>query len=110
MNLRVRRIWRFLCPKRVEVARWPNEAATTGACRLVRRDPAPDQEVHMGLLDRLLGRGKKAAGDLVNDPGLRREGTHQEREGVAEDRAEDYEDRARAERERAAEHRVERTD
>jgi uncharacterized protein YjbJ (UPF0337 family) len=64
----------------------------------------------MGLLDRLLGRGKKAAGDLVDDPGLRREGAHQEREGIAEERADDYEERARAERERAAEHRVERTD
>jgi uncharacterized protein YjbJ (UPF0337 family) len=64
----------------------------------------------MGLLDRLLGRGKKAAGDVVDDPGLRREGIHQEREGMAEDRADDYEERAREERERAAEHRVERTD
>ena len=64
----------------------------------------------MGLLDRLLGRGKKAAGDLLDDRGLRREGTHQEREGVAEDRADSFEDRAREERERAAEHRVERTD
>jgi uncharacterized protein YjbJ (UPF0337 family) len=64
----------------------------------------------MGLLDRLLGRGKKAAGDLLDDRELRREGTHQEREGVAEDRADSFEDRAREERERAAEHRVERTD
>jgi uncharacterized protein YjbJ (UPF0337 family) len=64
----------------------------------------------MGLLDRLLGRGKKAAGDLVDDPELRREGVHQEREGLAEDRAEHHEERAREERERAAEHRVERTD
>lgn len=62
----------------------------------------------MGLLDRLLGRGKKAAGDLMDDPKLRREGAHQEREGVAEDRADDLEDRAQEERERAAEHRAER--
>lgn len=63
----------------------------------------------MGFLDRLLGRGKKAAGDLANDPSLRREGSHQEREGVAEDRAAKAEDTAQAERERAAEHRAERT-
>jgi uncharacterized protein YjbJ (UPF0337 family) len=64
----------------------------------------------MGLLDRLLGRGKKAAGDLVNDRELRREGAHQEREGAAEDRAEAFEEQARKERDRAAEHRVERSD
>jgi uncharacterized protein YjbJ (UPF0337 family) len=64
----------------------------------------------MGLLDRLLGRGKKAAGDMIDDPELRREGAHQEREGVAEERAETFEERAQEERERAAEHRVERTD
>ena len=64
----------------------------------------------MGLLDRLLGRGKKAAGDVINDAELRREGAHQEREGVAEDRAERFEDQAQAEREAAAEHRAERTD
>jgi uncharacterized protein YjbJ (UPF0337 family) len=62
----------------------------------------------MGLLDRLLGRGKKAAGDLMNDPQLRREGSHQEREGTAEDRAARAEELAQEERERAAEHRVER--
>ena len=63
----------------------------------------------MGLLDRLLGRGKKATGDLINDAELRREGAHQEREGAAEDRAERFEERAQSEREAAAEQRAERT-
>ena len=62
----------------------------------------------MGLLDRLMGRGKKAAGDLVNDPELRREGAHQEAEGAAEDRAALHEDLAAEERREAAEHRTER--
>lgn len=62
----------------------------------------------MGLLDRLMGRGKKAAGDVMNDPELRREGTHQEAEGTAEDRAEQAEREAAEERTRAAEHRAER--
>lgn len=62
----------------------------------------------MGLLDRLMGRGKKAAGDLANDPELRREGAHQEAEGAAEDRAEMAEEEAAEERARAAEHRAER--
>jgi uncharacterized protein YjbJ (UPF0337 family) len=66
------------------------------------------EEVDMGLLDRLLGRTKKAAGDLANDPDLRREGVHQEQEGRAEATAERAEEQAAEARERAAEHRVER--
>jgi uncharacterized protein YjbJ (UPF0337 family) len=62
----------------------------------------------MGFLDKLLGRGKKAAGDLAGDSSMRREGMHQEQEGMAEDRAASAEDVAQAERERAAEHRAER--
>ena len=62
----------------------------------------------MGLLDKLLGRGKQAAGDVTGDSSLRREGAHQEREGAAEDRAAQAEERAQEERERAAEHRAER--
>jgi len=63
-----------------------------------------------GFLDRLLGRGKKAAGDVANDPELRREGAHQEGEGMAESRAERAEDMARDARTEAAEHRAERDD
>ncbi len=63
----------------------------------------------MSFLDKLLGRGKKAAGDLAGDASLRREGAHQEQEGMAEDRATHLEDQAQMERERAAEHRVERS-
>ena len=62
----------------------------------------------MGLLDRILGRTKKAAGDLADKPELRREGTAQEQEGVAEDAAARHEEAAQAERERAAEHHAER--
>ena len=62
----------------------------------------------MGLLDRLLGRGKKAAGDLTGDSTLRREGMHQEREGMAEDRAASAEMEAQEAREEAAEHRAQR--
>ncbi len=52
----------------------------------------------MGLLDKLLGRSKKAAGDLMNDPGLRQEGAHQERAGAADDRAQMHEEQAQEER------------
>jgi uncharacterized protein YjbJ (UPF0337 family) len=56
----------------------------------------------MGLLDKLLGRGKKAAGDLTGDASMRREGVDQEQEGIAEERAETHEDKAQAAREEAA--------
>lgn len=62
----------------------------------------------MGFLDKLLGRGKQAAGDLKGDTSLKHEGMHQEAEGHAEDRAKSAEELASAERERAAEHRIER--
>ncbi len=62
----------------------------------------------MGLLDKLLGRGKKAAGDLTGDSSLRNEGVHQEAEGAAEDAAASHEELAQAERESAAEHHAER--
>lgn len=62
----------------------------------------------MGFLDKLLGRGKQAAGDLKGDTSMSREGVHQEREGMAEDRAETAEERAQEAREDAAEHRARR--
>jgi uncharacterized protein YjbJ (UPF0337 family) len=62
----------------------------------------------MSWLDRLLGRAKKAAGDMTGDEGMRREGQHQEAEGTAEDRAAAAERQAQEAREQAAEHRAER--
>jgi uncharacterized protein YjbJ (UPF0337 family) len=50
----------------------------------------------MGLTDKLTGRVKKAAGDLADDPSLRREGRKEERKGEAKDelsRAQDKADR-----------------
>ncbi|HSS81805.1 MAG TPA: CsbD family protein [Gaiellaceae bacterium] len=64
----------------------------------------------MSFLDKIMGRGKKAAGDLTGDDSMRRDGMHQEKEGMASERAESAEDQAQAERERAAEHHAERSD
>lgn len=61
----------------------------------------------MGLLDKLLGRSKKAAGDMTGDSSLRREGMHQEQQAMAEERAEHHEELATEERVEAAEHRHE---
>ena len=60
----------------------------------------------MSFLDKLLGRGKKATGDVTGDESLREEGMHQEQAGMAEDRAEAAEDSAQAARDEAAKHRA----
>jgi uncharacterized protein YjbJ (UPF0337 family) len=62
----------------------------------------------MSWLDRLLGRAKKAAGDIKGDESMRREGHHQEAEGMAEERAAASEQQAQEAREQAGEHRAER--
>jgi uncharacterized protein YjbJ (UPF0337 family) len=64
----------------------------------------------MSFLDKLLGRGKKAAGDAMGDSSMAREGMHQEQEAAATERAEHAEQMAQDERERAAEHHAERSD
>ncbi len=50
----------------------------------------------MGITDKLTGRIKQAAGDLADDPSLRREGRKEERKGEAKeelDRAQERADR-----------------
>jgi uncharacterized protein YjbJ (UPF0337 family) len=39
----------------------------------------------MGIMDKISGRLKKAAGDLADEPELRREGRREERKGEAKD-------------------------
>jgi uncharacterized protein YjbJ (UPF0337 family) len=39
----------------------------------------------MGILDKITGRAKKAAGDITDDASLRREGRQEERKGEAKD-------------------------
>jgi uncharacterized protein YjbJ (UPF0337 family) len=62
----------------------------------------------MGLLDKLLGRSKKAAGDLTGDSSMQREGAAQEREGAAKERADQHEEMAQEQRNQAAEAHAER--
>lgn len=50
----------------------------------------------MSLIDKATGRAKKAAGDLTDDPSVRREGQKEERKGEAKEeevRAEEKADR-----------------
>src|SRR3954454_22477165 len=90
MNPRVRRLWRFLWTQREPDSRQRAKGWT------------------MGLLDKIMGRGKKAAGDMMGDASMRREGAAQEREGAAEDRAAQHEEMAQEQREQAADAHVER--
>jgi uncharacterized protein YjbJ (UPF0337 family) len=39
----------------------------------------------MGIMDKITGRAKKAAGDLTDDPSMRREGRQEERKGEAKE-------------------------
>ena len=50
----------------------------------------------MSLSDKITGRVKKAAGDLADDPSLRREGRQEERKGEAKDELARAEERADA--------------
>src|SRR4029078_1024887 len=87
---KVVRIWRFW-------ARFRN----TPRDNLKEAQP---QGGHMSWLDKLLGRGKKAAGDMTGDSSMKREGMHQEQAGMASERADSAEEMAQEERKRAAEH------
>ena len=57
----------------------------------------------MGFLDKLLGRGKQAAGDVAGKDEMRQEGVHQENKAAAEDAAAAHESQAQEERKTAAE-------
>jgi uncharacterized protein YjbJ (UPF0337 family) len=48
----------------------------------------------MSLIDKITGRAKKAAGDLADDPSLRREGRREERKGEAKDELADAHENA----------------
>ena len=48
----------------------------------------------MSITDKITGRVKKAAGDLADDPSLRREGRQEERKGEAKDELARHEEKA----------------
>ena len=56
----------------------------------------------MGITDKISGRVKKAAGDLADDPSLRREGRQEERKGEAKDELADAHEKADAKAEEVA--------
>ncbi len=48
----------------------------------------------MGIMDKITGRTKKAAGDLTGDSSLRRQGAREERKGEAKDELDNAQDKA----------------
>jgi uncharacterized protein YjbJ (UPF0337 family) len=56
----------------------------------------------MGILDKITGRTKKAAGDLADDSSLRREGAQEERKGEAKDELADAHEKTDAKAEEVA--------
>jgi uncharacterized protein YjbJ (UPF0337 family) len=56
----------------------------------------------MSLIDKITGRAKKAAGDVADDPSLRREGAREERKGEAKDELADAHEKADAKAEEVA--------
>ena len=48
----------------------------------------------MSLIDKITGRTKKAAGDLTDNPSLRRQGAREERKGEAKEELADAHDKA----------------
>jgi len=57
----------------------------------------------MGILDKLTGRAKKAAGDLTDDASLRREGRLEEKKGEAKEQRDRAREHADEKAEEAAE-------
>ncbi len=47
----------------------------------------------MSILDKIMGRGKKAAGDLTGDAGLRQQGRREERKGEEKEKLADAQER-----------------
>jgi uncharacterized protein YjbJ (UPF0337 family) len=56
----------------------------------------------MGITDKITGRAKKAAGDLADDPSLRREGAREERKDEAKEELADAHEKADAKAEEVA--------
>ncbi len=56
----------------------------------------------MGIMDKISGRAKKAAGDVTDDASLRQQGRKEEQKGDAQENAARQQEKADAESERAA--------
>lgn len=58
----------------------------------------------MGIMDKITGRGKKAAGELADDASLKRQGREEQRKGEAKEQQARAEERADRKAEEVTEH------
>jgi uncharacterized protein YjbJ (UPF0337 family) len=59
-----------------------------------KEDPLDTQgAIQMSILDKITGRAKKAAGDLADDPSLRRQGRREERKGEAKEQLDEAQEK-----------------
>jgi uncharacterized protein YjbJ (UPF0337 family) len=56
----------------------------------------------MGIIDKITGRTKQAAGDIAGDPSLKREGRQEERKGEAKEELASTQEKADAKAEEVA--------
>ena len=56
----------------------------------------------MSIIDKITGKAKQAAGDVADDPSLRRQGKNEEAKGNAKERLDRAEERADEEADRVA--------
>lgn len=56
----------------------------------------------MSIIDKITGKAKQAAGDVTDDPSLRRQGKNEESKGRAKERLDRAEERADEEADRVA--------
>ena len=56
----------------------------------------------MSILDKITGRAKKAAGDLLDDGSLKRQGAREERKGEAKDQLDNAQDKVERKAEEVA--------
>ena len=52
-----------------------------------------EKEPRVSILDKITGRAKKAAGDVADDPSLRRQGQREEAKGEAKDQLDNAQDK-----------------
>ena len=64
-----------------------------GGALLAAIETETKRGIRMSILDKITGRTKKAAGDLADDPSLRRQGSREEAKGEAKDKLDDAQDR-----------------
>jgi len=68
--------------------------------RVIPLCPSNKESVTMSIIDKITGKAKQAAGDVTDDPSLRRQGQNEQSKGEAKEKQADAERRADEESDR----------